>query len=293
MVGLFFIIEEMECRYRGILMKHGWDKYRKEGVEELNRLSRTNFFANKDAQLKLLNRYAEIYQQGEEHTINANALYSKEHCMPKDKIPGNAHQNTKSLRKSLVQYYYSKEGSVSAWELYFIADKGDYRLGIKPRVQTDAQADAEVEAEKKLPKEISFLGHPYFEIKSSPVLLFVVPLGILGIILLSIITGKIFVESRIMLALLVAIEVVLAFISWRLYRLPEKKFTHFFHKYFLQLADDRLILATYSSTCNDCDGDVELTSTYVKDTGYIARCQENPHSHSFTFDHTSLNGERL
>jgi len=43
----------------------------------------------------------------------------------------------------------------------------------------------------------------------------------------------------------------------------------------------------------DTFADVAMTSRLVKGRGYTARCRNNPESHTFSFDHTTLKGERV
>lgn len=269
-------------------MRHGWEKYRKEGIEELKRLAGSRFFVSKPAQITLLNIYTDVYQKEQERNLKGTNFYPDE---PIDIAHKKASKNIKELRYSLPEFYKSEEGGVSSFELYFIAEERDYRLGIRPKVEPGSMYD---EIRKQFPPEgISYIEKHFFETKYKPVLLIIIPAIIAGTVFISFITGGVFVDSPILFAFLLVIAVVILFISRNLYRLPHWRFTHFFHKFFLRLSEQKIILATYSSTCPECGGEVELTSKMVKGTGYVARCRNNQHCHIFSFDHTTLEGERI
>ncbi|MFQ5354432.1 MAG: hypothetical protein ACE5DR_05745 [Thermodesulfobacteriota bacterium] len=272
-------------------MDYGWDKYRDEGVEEIKRLIASTFFINKPAQKQILDKYAEIYQNGEEGTLCLRRLGEQGPREDDNRFTKRVSKNVRLLRTSFKKFYNTEEGRTSDFELYFIAEKEDFRLGIRPRAESTVDEDG---AKGRVPTEdISYAEHHIIKTKYRPLLLFAVPLMVAAAALISLITGGIFVENTILFAFLLAVAVVVLFVSRNLYRLPHWRFAHFFHRYFLRLSGKKIILATYSSACPECGGDVELTSGFVKGTGYIARCRNNQHSHTFSFDHTSLKGERL
>jgi len=59
--------------------KHGWDKYRKEGLQELGNLKDSPLFGNKNAQKSFLEIYYQIYQDEKEDQIKATAFYTESH----------------------------------------------------------------------------------------------------------------------------------------------------------------------------------------------------------------------
>jgi len=158
----------------------------------------------------------------------------------------------------------------------------------------DFHGTTKTETEEQLPfKEIPFVENNILELRYIPVIYLLLVSVVAGIALIFILTGGIIVKSPVLLAFLLVFAVVVIFVSRNLYRLPHWRFTHFFHRYFLRLSGKKIILATYSSTCPLCEGDMDLTAKFVKGMGYTARCRSNQHSHTFSFDHTSLMGKRL
>lgn len=274
-------------------MAYGWEKYRDEGVEEIKRLAASPFFMDKPAQKQILDKYVEIYQEWKERDIPSRCLFDQG---PKEDDPRffkRVWKNTNSLRTSFKKFYDTEEGRASGFELYFIAKGKNYNLGIRPWGEVEPEA-VEGDVKKQPPSgSVSYVENHVLETRYSPLLLFAIPAGVFVAVLVLFITGGLFVDSPFLFALILTFAAVVLFISRNLYRLPHWRFAHFFHSYFLRLSDKKIILATYSSDCPECGGDVELTSGFVKGTGYVARCLNNQHSHTFSFDHTSLKGERL
>jgi len=99
--------------------------------------------------------------------------------------------------------------------------------------------------------------HQILETGYSPVLMIAIPAVVAAVAFISIITGAVFVESPLLFAFPLALAVVGIFVSSNVYRLPQRRFTHLFHRYFLRLSDNRITLATYSSTCPVCEGEPE------------------------------------
>lgn len=270
-------------------MKHGWDVYRKEGVAELKRLAGSSFFANKPAQIILLNVYADVYLESQEQNLKGTVFYPNEII---DIANRKASKNIKELRTSLLKFYKSKEGTISGFELYFIADERDYRLGIRPAKEGTETADHDTGQDEG----ISYAERPFLAFKYSPYLIFPISLIILGLIAISFISGWIFIlesYNTFLFVAFLAIATVLVFISVNVLRLLDKRFAFLILRYFLRVSEKNLVLASYSGTCPVCAGKVELSSTRIKGKGYIAKCRNNPDSHTFSFDHVTLEGEKV
>jgi len=66
----------------------------------------------------------------------------------------------KGLRKSLDEFYTSPEGKDSKFEIYFIAESGDYKLGIRPKkINTPLLCPGE---------SVSYNEHQHFIMKHKP-----------------------------------------------------------------------------------------------------------------------------
>jgi len=147
--------------------------------------------------------------------------------------------------------------------------------------------------EQSPPEDISFTERVILEARYIPFIYLLIVSVVTSIALIVIFIGGLFNTSSTFLAFLIASAIVVLYVSRNLYRLPQWQFIHFFHRFFLRLSDKKIILATYSSPCPACDGKVELTSKFMKDMGYMARCRKNRHRHRFSFDQTSLRGKKL
>jgi len=277
-----------------LIMKHGWEKYRKEGIEELKRLACSRFFVSKPAQITLLNIYTDVYRKEQERNLKGTNFYPDE---PTDIAHKKASKNIKELRYSLPEFYKSEEGSVSGFELYFIAEERDYRLGIRPiKEAANDGKEASSQANVWRQEDISYSERPFLKLKYSPYLIFSISIIILGLIAVFFISGWIFLlesYSTLLFVVFLAIATVLAFITVNMLRLFKKRFVFLIHRYFLRASEKNLVLASYSGTCPVCSGEVELSSTRLERKGYIAKCRNNPDSHIFSFDHVTLDGEKV
>jgi hypothetical protein len=129
-------------------------------------------------------------------------------------------------------------------------------------------------------------------------LMFFVPLILLSSVII------VFAESNrnnpkaILLGFLIAAITLFAMpIVFALSRLSYKKFVAFhLNEFFLKLSGREVVLASYSAGCPICKnelGVVKVVFSWMRGKGYLGKCQENPDGHIFSFDHTSLTGERL
>lgn len=274
------------------MKKYGWDIYRKEGLEELKRVADSRYFTSKPEQQRLLDTYAEVYSKREDYTIKGVEFYPERDYEVANK---SASKNIQALRASLAEFYKTAEGRSSGFELYFIAAKRDYRLGIRPLIEEVATETSSQPGTVRR-EVISYMERPVLGLKYTPYLVFSISIIVLGLIAVLFISGWIFViesYSTLLFVVFLAIFIVLALISVNALRLHEKKFAFFILRYFLRASGKNLVLASYSGTCPVCDGEVNLSSTRLERKGYIAKCCNNPDSHIFTFDHVTLKGERV
>jgi len=271
-------------------MDYGWGKYRDEGVKEIKRLAGSIFFIDKPIKQEILNKYAEIYEKGEEGNLTGRHILDQRVNEDDNAFRKRVSNHIKELRKLFRGFYDSEEGKNSALEVYFVAEIRDYRLGVRPRVETKTIPE---EIGKPLPPaEISFIENQLFKTKYRPFAMAILLSVLVLTVLVGVITGVIFVNNVILFAILVVFAVFALYISWNLYRLLFWKFTHFFHKYFLKRAGKKLILAAYSATCPECGGTVKLTSKKDYKKRYIAICRETEHDPTYSFKYDSLKGER-
>ena len=138
--------------------KYGWDINRKEALQELGRIKESILFGNKAAQKSFLEIYYQIYSEGKEDQIKATVFYPE--SISNIVAQHRARNVIKGLRKSIDEFYSSAEGKDSKFEIYFIAESGDYKLGIRPK-KTNAQLFCPEEA-------VSYNEHQHFIIKHRP-----------------------------------------------------------------------------------------------------------------------------
>lgn len=274
------------------IMKDGWDKYRKEGINELKRIAASKFFANKPTQVEILNTYINVYKTKTERNIKGTVFFQDREIEEANK---NASKFIKEIRINLEEFYKTDEGKESDFEVYFIAQKRNYRLGIRPQKIIS-------ESQIKPLDSISYIEHLHFEFKYRPLLYKIISIVLIALAVVFSIVGFIFIavkkEATIIFFIVGLLCLLIGFLLWfiglALLKLPERKFTFLIlKKYFLRLSNENIILSSYSGTCPICSGKVELSYSRLKLKGYIANCQNNPDGHIFSFDHTSFTGERL
>jgi hypothetical protein len=152
--------------------KYGWDKYKDEGLRELERIVSSRILADKEAQISILRIYHSIYQENREHEIKGTVFYPE---IDKETAEKRASDIIGRLRYTVQEFYASAEGKESAYEIYFIAKSRDYRLGIRPKKSAEQK-----EGHSEI---ISYDEHRYFRpipkrfiLKSlGPILLFISP----------------------------------------------------------------------------------------------------------------------
>ena len=96
--------------------KYGWDRYRKEGLQELGNIKESPLFGNKNAQKSFLEIYYQIYNDEKEDQIKATAFYPEKEI--KVVAQHRARTVIKDLRKSIDKFYTSP-GSVLRYDFDF------------------------------------------------------------------------------------------------------------------------------------------------------------------------------
>jgi hypothetical protein len=277
--------------------KYGWDRYRKEGLQELRQIKESPLFGNKNAQKSFLEIYYQIYHDEKEDQIKATVFYPEKEI--KVIAQHRARTVIKDLRKSIDKFYESAEGRDSRFEIYFIAESGDYKLGIRPK-KTNAQLFSPEEA-------VSYNEHQHFIIRHRPaamkmfrgLLLLIAPL--LFLISLVILYVERFHSSwLIFFAGLsgVILSLGMAYIVIVLFKFMFRELVHLSAKYFLKDTIDHITLVSYSAKCPvaGCGGNVFISDEYderVEDSGYVAKCSRDPKGHKFSIDARTLKGKRI
>ncbi len=126
--------------------RYGWEKFKNEGLQELERIASSQFFAGKDQMIYLLRKYIELYKADADlkNQIQGTIFYpdiaKKNEKAARDK----ASRQIIKLRQLLQDFYNSDEGKESAYRIYFVSDERDYRIGVEPRAK-DANSEYEIE----------------------------------------------------------------------------------------------------------------------------------------------------
>lgn len=113
---------------------YGWDKYTEEGIVELKKIKESKTLLGKDDVIDLIDRYIELYRNPEftNSEITAKDLYGNLEKEP-EFIRDKARHTVNKFRDVINYFYNNGEGIHSEFEIYFIAEKGDYRLGIRKK----------------------------------------------------------------------------------------------------------------------------------------------------------------
>jgi hypothetical protein len=277
--------------------KYGWDRYRKEGLQELRQIKESPLFGNKNAQKSFLEIYYQIYHDEKEDQIKATVFYPE--SISNIVAQHRARTVIKDLRKSIDKFYASPEGKDAKFEIYFIAESGDYKLGIRPK-KTNAQLFCPEET-------VSYNEHQYFIIRHRPaamnrlrcLLLLIAPL--LFLISLVILYVERFHSSWLIFFVGlsgVILSLGMAYIVIVLFKFNSRELVHLSSKYFLKDAIDHIALVSYSAKCPvvGCAGNVFISDEYderVEDSGYVAKCSRDPKGHKFSIDAQTLKGKRI
>ena len=276
---------------------HGWDRHRKEGLQELQSIKESPLLGNKNAQKSFLGIYHQIYKNGTEDQIKATAFYPEK--VISVVAQHRARNVIKGLRKSLDEFYTSPEGKDSKFEIYFIAESGDYKLGIRPK-----KANAPLPGPEE---SVSYNEHRHFMIQHRPS-----AMNRLRVLLLTI-TPLLFLMNLLILYVErfhsswliffagcggVILSLGMGYIVLTLFKFMSRELVHLSSKYFLKDAVDQIALVSYSAKCPvaECAGNVLISNEYderVDNSGYVAKCSKDPKGHRFSIDVRTLKGKRI
>jgi len=233
-----------------------------------------------------LEKYIMLYSTGEEGNISQKTFVEchdpkEEGTDLKSSVRRYMHDTVKPFVKD---FFASSEAKKYKFKLEF-PSKGGYKLQLVPATNWE--------------KTVSYVENFIFEIRYIPIFFMALPILSIAAVLIFIVASGIFIKSTVLFAFLLACMATILYVSWNLYRLSVLDFYYLFNLFnkqfflFLKRSEDKIILATYSATCLECAGEVTLTRRYKSDVGYIAVCNENKHSHLFTFDFKTLKGKKL
>lgn len=280
--------------------QHGWDTYREEGLKELQNIAGSSIICRQDRLIKFLQTYHEIYREKKEKKITGDSFYKKEiaeHELTSDQAQKNASPVIKRLRRNIEEYYKSKEGKRSLYEIYFIAEERDYRLGIRLRQAASIRSGKNEEM-------ILYNEHQYFItvqklllIRSLSLLLpFLSPFLIFSCALLIILEKS--HNSWVILfigyfGLIIGVSFI--YLGVVLNRLLSRRLANVVAKFFLKMSNQHVALSSFSGKCTvkGCHGNVRLTKDFQKGIGYIAECSTYPDGHRFNIDPITLKGRRI
>jgi hypothetical protein len=281
--------------------KNGWDNYREEGLQELLRIKESLTLGNKSAQKNFLEIYYEIYKNKKEHEIKGTAFYSKEikSCiLSESEANAKASDVIQRLKLSIEKFYKSDEGKKSVFEIYFIAEEGDYKLGVRPK-----RLNEQVLEQNEF---VTYDEHQHFITTRKPLLIrglnlllpFLSPFLIFSCALIIIFETTTH-QSWIILFIGyfgLILGVLLFYIGIVLNRLLTRRLVNVVEKYFLEMTDQEdVALVSYSGKCGvkECPGNIVLSKDFKEGTGYLAKCSEYPDGHRFNIDPITLKGRRI
>ncbi|WP_297213460.1 MULTISPECIES: hypothetical protein [Thermodesulfovibrio] len=114
---------------------YGWDKYSEEGIAELKKIKESKILLGKDDVIDLIDRYIEIYRNPAftNNEITAKDLYYD--MEDPEALRDKARHTVNKFRTVLSDFYKDEkgEGLNSEYEIHFVTEKGDYRLGVRKK----------------------------------------------------------------------------------------------------------------------------------------------------------------
>lgn len=126
---------------------YGWDQYKEEGLSELKKIKKSKIFSGKDKFQGLLDRYIEIYNTESNFTkkIPGTRLFHEEFKNKSSKHAlDKAYRVIKEFKVLLKEYYEKGEGQTSQFEIYFIAETRDYRLGVRKKEKIEVDGHTKI-----------------------------------------------------------------------------------------------------------------------------------------------------
>lgn len=273
--------------------QYGWDKYGEEGLKELLRLISARYFVGKDALLDILSCYLSAYTNKQAHEIKGTFFYPK---LDASQAQKNASGTIKRLRGELRAFYKTAEGKESSYQIYFIADSRDYRLGVRPMASL---AEGHTRGET-----ISYTQHQHYITPHRPyiintvIMLFFLIAPVLATFSVIVLyaershqSGAAFIFGIICLIF----SVLIGYIGMVLNIMRNSKLANLYAKYFLRITSQDVTLVSFSATCSvpECSGRVYLSREFETGVGYIAKCLASPDVHRYSIDPITLKGTKL
>jgi hypothetical protein len=272
--------------------RYGWDKFKEDGLEELQRIVRSRFFGDKDAMKDILNCYYSIYNNGKEHQIKGTIFYPS---LNTDAANKTASANIGRLRDYLDEFYKSAEGIGSDFEIYFIAASRSYRLGVRRKKSEQERGRGEIMSYTE--NEHFIASHrPYMINTLIAFIFFISPL------LCLICLGVLWVEkshpSWVIFSLSfigLIFSVVFGYAGIVLNKMQTSKLSNLYAKYFLRIASQNVSIVSYKGKCSvpGCPGYVYPSQEFKRGIGYIAKCTECPDVHRYSLDPITLEGRKI
>jgi len=280
--------------------KYGWENHRKEGLEELFRIKNSSTLARSSTQIEILEKYIKIYDEKKELGICAASLCPD--SVKKKKTDAQVQQyiygRIQGLRLNREKFYKSDEGKKSVFEIYFIAEEGDYKLGVRPK-----RLNEQVLEQNEF---VTYDEHQYYITTRKPLLIRGLTLLLPFLSLFLIFSCALIVifettthQSWIILFIGyfgLILGVLLFYIGIVLNRLLTRRLVNVVEKYFLEMTDQEdVALVSYSGKCGvkECPGNIVLSKDFKEGTGYLAKCSEYPDGHRFNIDPITLKGRRI
>lgn len=116
-----------------MIERYGWDKLKREGLKELERIASSKLFAGKDELVYILKKYIELYRNDADlkNQIQGTAFYPDIANRAEKPARDKASQQIKKLRQLLRDFNDSDEGKESEYRIRFISEERDYRLKVE------------------------------------------------------------------------------------------------------------------------------------------------------------------
>lgn len=271
-----------------------WDEFLNEGIRELENMRRSQVLATKPELRNYIDKFIYLYRQGLADQIRATAFFPRKIKNKGDIIDASkvVSKNMASLRKCFIDYY-AIEGKDAEFEVYFIAPKGDYKLGVRRKgISVSGMKPSEIidyhEKKYRAVHYIPILFKLNIALFAPLILVLFIAVALFTIAAFNIHSSRYLYPALLSFVAMVAV----ALIEISLIRLEEKRFVALIWKYFLKLSDQSISVASYSGVCLVCQGVVELKYSLIGWKGYVGKCRDNPDMHTFTFDHTTLSGQK-
>ena len=241
-----------------------------------------------------INRYISEYSKRDPNVKQSNFIDLHD---PKEEASDPKNTVRVYMRSKFLQFmnvFFESEGRQLRYHLTFPPDKG-YSLILKENPFWSETS------ESIGTRSVSYTEHVYFKTRYRPILFYIVSilafLGGAGLFLKGTamtLAGRGHFFLLLGGCIFLVMSMILFSLTKSLAKVNTDKFAYFIWQvFFFKRFNELLMLASYKSSCPVCRGKVVLTYTKKKDIGYIARCQNHPEGHTFSFDHVILTGKQL